>query len=101
MIFLLGCSGAGWVYWLGARSAALRDDPAMLGFNRAKRWQMGVMFGGMGNLFDDLSEDLKQPRTQAILIVVVSFIIAAGCFLLARLLAADKETNPGDGSSHG
>ena len=98
LILLLGCTGAGWVYWLGMRSAALMDDPAMQGFNRAKHWQMGVMYGGMGNLVDDLAEDLKQPRTQAILIVVASVVIAAGCFLFARLLETANETNTGDDS---
>jgi len=101
LILLLGGVGAAWIYWLGTRSAALMDEPAMLGFNRAKRWQMGVMFGGMGNLFDDLSDDLKQPRTQAFLIIVASLMIAAVCFLFARLLESRNEADAGDELSLG
>jgi hypothetical protein len=92
-MLLLGGIGAGWIYWSGMRSVALMDDPAMLGFNRAKRWQMGVMFGDMGSLFDDLSDDLKQPSTQAILIAAASLFIAAGCFLFARMLEAGDQAN--------
>jgi hypothetical protein len=101
VILLLGGAGAGWVYWLGAKSAALMNDPEMLGFNRAKHWQMGVMFGGMGNLMDDLAEDLKQPATQAILIVVVSVIIAAVCFLFARAQEAANNTDNDRDLPHG
>jgi hypothetical protein len=96
VILLLGCIGAGWVYWLGQKAATLMDDPSMQSFNQAKHWQMGVMFGGMGSWMDDLVEDLKQPGTQAILIVVVAVILAAGCFLFARLIERESDTITGN-----
>lgn len=94
-MLLLGLVAAGLVYWLEMRSADLMDDRAMLGYNRAAHRQMGQLFGKMGNLVDDWSEDLKQPGTQAILIVLGSAVAAAGCFYFARLL----ET--GDGPAGG
>jgi hypothetical protein len=39
----------------------------------------------MGLLTQELSDDLKQPGTQAFLIGAVSVLIAAGCFYFARL----------------
>ena len=67
------------------------DDPAMLGFNRAEHRQMGQLFGKMGSLMDDWSDDLHQPGTQAMLIVMVALLVAAGFFYFARLLDVDDE----------
>ena len=66
----------------------------MLGFNRAEHRQMGQLFGGMGNLIADWSDDLKQPDTQAILIVIVSILVAAGLFYIARLIKMDDNPQP-------
>jgi len=73
----------------------MMDDPAMLGFNRAEHRQMGQLFGRMGNLIDDWSDDLKQPGTQAILIVVAAILIAAGLFYIARLMEVNDSPPPG------
>ncbi len=82
---VLGLGGAGTVYWLGTRSAGPGDDPSMLGFNRPAERQMGLLYGKMGTLIQDWSEDLKQPGTQAILILGFSALVAGACFYFARL----------------
>ena len=91
-VLVLGLAAAGLVYWLGTRSPNLNDDLSMVGFNRAERRQMGQLYGKSGLLIEQWSDDLKQPGTQAILIVTASAVVAAGCFYFARLLEADDES---------
>jgi hypothetical protein len=98
---VLGLSSAGLVYWLGTRSPNLNDDLSMAGFNRAEQRQMGQLYGKMGLLIEEWFDDLKQPGTQATLIVLVTAFIAAGCFYFARLSDNDGETHDGTGLHHG
>ena len=83
IVLVLGLAGAGLVYW--TRSPDLSDDLSMVGYNRAESRQMGQLFGKMGLLIEDWTNDLKQPGTQATLIVTTSILIAFGCFYFARL----------------
>ncbi len=57
----------------------------MQGYSNPQRRQMGVLYGKMGILVEDLEDDLKQPGTQAILIAGLSGIIAGGFFFFARI----------------
>jgi hypothetical protein len=93
IVLLAGVIGAGTVYWLGNRSPDINDDLSMVGYNRAQRRQMGQLYGKMGTFIEDWSEDLKQPDTQAILIVGFSAIAAYGCFFFARLSRYDDKTD--------
>jgi len=86
MVLLLGLAGAGLVYWIGTHSGEPTEDELLTGNARAESHQMGVLYGKMGILILQWSDDLKQPGTQAILIAGVSILIAAGCFYFARLL---------------
>ena len=95
VLWLSGLGSAGLVYWHGTRAAGLMDDPAMLGYNRSAHRQMGLMFGGMGSMIDDVTDDLKQPGNQAFLIVAASTILAAGCFYFSQPLMPSSPT-PGD-----
>ncbi len=90
-ILALGIVSAGLVYWIGSRHDDLSNDPSMLGFNRAEQRQMAELYGNSGLLMDEWLDDLKQPGTQAVLILISSGLIAAGCFYFARLLALDAE----------
>ena len=93
VILFLGIVSAGIVYWLGTRSPDSSDDLSMVGFNRAETRQLGYLYGKQGRLIEDLTDDLKQPGTQAILIVVTSALVAGGCFYFARLLDYDDEAS--------
>ncbi|MGA2684507.1 MAG: hypothetical protein ABSF51_05595 [Verrucomicrobiota bacterium] len=90
MVLLLGLAGAGLVYWIGTHSGEPTEDELLTGNARAESHQMGVLYGKMGILVLQWSDDLKQPGTQAILIAGVSILIAAGCFYFARLLHDNK-----------
>ncbi len=85
VILLLGAGIASWVWWQGRAAAALQDDPTMLIFNRKNHQQMGMFFGKSGYLMDDLFDALKQPGTQAVLILATAIVLAGGCFLISRL----------------
>ncbi len=45
---------------------------------------MAILYGKMGLMISDLADDLKRPGTQAVIIIVVSTLIALYCFFLAR-----------------
>ena len=91
VVLVLGLGSAGLVYWLGTRSPDVSDDISMLGYNKAQTRQMGMLYGKMGPVIEEWFDDLKQPGTQAEIIVVVSILAGAGCFYFARLLGHDDE----------
>ena len=91
VVLVLGLGSAGVVYWLGTRSPDVMDDISMLGYNKAQTRQMGMLYGKMGPVIEEWFDYLKQPGTQAEIIVVVSILAGAGCFYFARLLDHDDE----------
>ncbi|MGA2241907.1 MAG: hypothetical protein ABSH11_07690 [Verrucomicrobiota bacterium] len=91
VVLVLGLGSAGTVYWLGTRSPDVMDDLSMVGYNKARTRQMGMLYGKMGPVIEEWFDDLKQPGTQAEIIVAVSILAAAGCFYFARLLGHDDE----------
>ncbi|MGB7768311.1 MAG: hypothetical protein WBN22_05585 [Verrucomicrobiia bacterium] len=91
IVLLLGLAGAGAVYWWGTHSSGPTEDELLPGNAKAVSHQMGVLYGKMGVLILEWSDDLKQPGTQAVIIVAVSILIAAGCFYFARLSDDDTE----------
>src|SRR5664280_1026033 len=91
IVLVLGLGSAGVVYWLGTRSPDVMDDLSMVGYNKARTRQMGMLYGKMGPVIEEWFDDLKQPGTQAEIIVGVSILAAAGCFYFARLLGHDDE----------
>jgi hypothetical protein len=88
---LFGISGGGLVYWLGTRSNDLSQDPAMIGYDRGKNQQVDVLFGKPGELFVGWMNDLKQPGTQAFIIIAVAVLVALICYQCARLHDRDAE----------
>jgi hypothetical protein len=86
LVLVLGMVSAGLVYWTGTRSPDVMDDLSMVGFNKAQRRQMGHLYGKMGLAVEQFFDDLKEPATQAKIIVAASIFLAAGCFYLARPL---------------
>ena len=85
VVLLLGLAAAGAVYWIGTHSTEPSEDELLPGNARAESRQMELLYGKMGLLTQELSDDLKQPGTQAFLIATISILVAAGCFYFARL----------------
>ena len=50
---------------------------------------MGRLYGQEGLLFEDMRNSLKEPGSQAILILVGSVVVAGGCFLFAKFPAIE------------
>lgn len=92
LFLILGIATADAIYLRGARSAALPDDPSLLGYDKVQARQVGTLYGQQGVLVQEWSDDLKQPRTQAIIIVVISALAAGVCFYVARLMDSNAES---------
>ena len=91
VVLVLGIAGASAVYWLRTRSPDVSDNLSMVGYNKAQTRQMEQLYGKSGLLIEEWFDDLKQPGTQATIIVAVSALIAGGCFYFARLPAEGDE----------
>ena len=91
LVLLMGVAGACTLYWVRTRAANVLDDPAMAGYSRPELMQMGALYGKMGLITSDLLDDLKQPGTQAVLIVVFSALAAFVCFFLANRWVDEEE----------
>jgi hypothetical protein len=89
IVLLLGIFSAGIIYWLGTRSPDVSGDLSMVGYDKPEQRQMGILYGKQGELIEDWSNDLKQPGTQSVIIVVAAALVSAGCFYFARLLDYD------------
>ena len=98
IILLIGLISACLVYWLEPRAPDYSDDPSMLGFNRAADRQMAELYGKQGQFIEDLTDSLKQPGTQAVLIVVAAAVIAVGCLYFARKLEHEATEAANDGA---
>jgi hypothetical protein len=93
VILFLGLSTAGLVYGLSPPPADLSDD--VLSARNSKKVQRAieVNVGKMGVVMEDLTEDLQDPATQAIVIAVGSILLASGCFYFAHLQARGEEAD--------
>jgi len=85
VILLAGLAAAGTVYWTGTHSSEPSEDELLPGNARAEARQMEILYGKLGLLTVELSDDLKQPGTQAGIITAISILAAAGCFYCARV----------------
>ena len=90
MFLGLACAGA--LYWARTYSAEPSEDELLPGNAKVESHQMELLYGKMGLLTMEWSDDLKQPGTQALLIAAVSILAAAGCFYFARLTDDDADT---------
>jgi len=94
LILAIGLISAGLLYWLRAENSnldQLRESQA-----HAESRQMQLLYGRSGGITEDLSNALKRPGPQALLIVVVSGIIAAGCFYLGQPIQESDEASSTD-----
>ena len=91
LILVLGIGMADLIYWRGSRSTGLPDDPALLGYDKTQNRQLGNLYGQQGVLAQEWADDLKEPRTQAIIIVAASTLAAGACFYVAGLMDSNYD----------
>jgi hypothetical protein len=92
IILVVGLISAGLLYWLRTNNSnldQLRDSQA-----RAESRQMQLLYGSSGSLTSDLTNALKRPANQAILIALVSALVAGGCFYLGQPLPETDTADP-------
>jgi hypothetical protein len=90
VVLLLGLTAAAGVYEIRTYTREPTEDELLAGNAKAESRQVEILYGKMGLLTHELSEDLKQPGTQACLIATVSILTAAGFFYVARLSDDDE-----------
>jgi len=84
LVLLLGLAGAGGVYCTGTPPPDLSADPSTARAYKTAERTLEINSGKLGVLLNDLTEDLKRPGTQALIILAVSILVASGCFYFAR-----------------
>jgi len=92
IILTVGILSAGLVYWLGTRAQNAQLDQYQQSQIRAESRQMQLLYGPSGGLTEDLTNALKRPGPQALLIALFSGMIAAGCFYLGRPFPKDDQS---------
>lgn len=97
VVLFVGICLAALIYWSAPMtpSPLMADDDASLPPEETRRYahDTEVNFGKVGLLADKGMRRLGEPKTLAITIVVVSGVLAGGCFLVSR--AAGR---PGEGA---
>lgn len=94
IILAVGLISAGLLYWLRTENSnldQLRESQA-----RAESRQMQLLYGRSGGITEDLSNTLKRPGPQAWLIVIISGVVAAGCFYLGQPIPESDQGNSTD-----
>jgi len=92
-VLAVGLIAAEVAYWQGTRSGNSVDDPSMLGYDKAAARQVGTLYGQQGVIVQGWSDDLKTPRTQAVIIVAATLLVSGGCFYIASLLTRRMATS--------
>ena len=85
VVLLAGVAVAGAIFAFGTGPVE-SDDPATIAEDKIDSREVGRMYGDVGVLEKDLANQLKQPDTQAVLIVAVTAVVAGACFGAARFL---------------
>jgi hypothetical protein len=93
-VLFAGIVAAGIVYWFGSRPRDLSDS-AMIGYYKPQTRQMGMLYGQMGVMMDDLLAALKRPGVQAVLILGACGIFCLVCFHLARPREVEEPSQTG------
>jgi hypothetical protein len=65
------------------------DDGALLGYDKAQARQVGTLYGQQGVIVQQWSDELKQPRTQAIIILGIAGLAAGACLYIAGQIASN------------
>ena len=79
-----GLAGACLLYWSAARAPSM--DDLMPGYSQKSARQTGIIMGSFVVTLLGWADALKDPVTQAVIVAVVSVMVAAICFRIAWLM---------------
>ena len=96
LVLVFGIAGACLVYWVQTRSAGPTLDDLMPGYTRKRERQMGIMMGTLGMTMMEWMDALKEPRTQAIILAILSTLVALALFRVAWLLDLPHDSHLSD-----
>ena len=87
LVLVCGCGGAWLFYWWAQTRAHVPTvDELMPGYAHARDRQRAILMGGfVAGLMESL-DALREPDTQAIILAIISVILALGCFWIASML---------------
>jgi hypothetical protein len=91
IVSVMGISGAVLVYSPGLHPPDVSNDPSMWGYDTSVSRQMQNAYGTEGLLAHEIANSLKQPGTQATIIIGIAALVAGGCLHFARLLDRDAD----------
>jgi hypothetical protein len=96
IVLFVGLGGAGLVYWLGQNRAApsttngdWQDGTLSLTDSKISTRDIELYGGKLEVVMVKFLDWLQHPSSLAIVIAVISVLIAVGCFLLARSVPPD------------
>lgn len=95
VVMILGLVGVGIVYWLAYRTDNGSANRLAMDYYKKDQLQLEKMYGAQGTLAADIYTALRQPGTQAIIILVTAALIAGGCLFFSKL----PEHKPTSGST--
>ena len=97
IVLLVGISSAALVYRLGQKSSPTsptnggwQDSTLSLTDSKTSTRNIELYGGKVEVLMVKLQDWLHHPKSMAILIAIISALIAAGCFLVGRYLSAAR-----------
>ena len=93
VVLLVGVAIAGAVYALGTGPVE-SNDPATIAQDKIDSRQVEQMYGNVGLLERDWANDLKQPATQAVIIVVITAVVSGGGLFVAWFLDQRHRHSP-------
>ena len=98
-VLVLGLTAACVLYLVRSQSLAPTMDDLMPGYSERRARQTGIIMGGLVvELLQD-AEKLKEPFTQAVIIAVVSVLVAVMCFRVAWLMDRPADDEQGAAGS--
>jgi hypothetical protein len=90
-VLVLGLTGAYLFYRARSQSLAPTMDDLLPGYSARRARQTGILMGGFVVSLLQGFDKLKEPDTQALIIAVVSVLVALCCFRVAWLMDRPAE----------
>src|SRR4051794_32432668 len=90
-VLVLGVTGAYLFYRASAQSAAPTIDELLPGYSERRARQTGILMGSLVVWLLESADQLKEPATQAVIIAIVSVVVALCCFRVAWLVDRPAE----------